>query len=824
MSSPKKSDKNDKYHSVFLSHSSKDAEFVNKLAERFKQAQVKFWLNKLKIGDSLFKEIGSAINDADFFAIVLSKNSIGSNWVKRELRNALSKEIDEDKVVVLPILIEDVPLPPFLNDKVYADFTTADKFEESFQELLDTLLKEIDEEPSSEKFYPNKFIPELKFFVGRTQLLEDLKNQLNLTHRASIHDISGIGKTFSSYKFADANQNDYDKIFFVRANKEEMLQSLAQMGVLLNPSLEKEPDQSKQAMGFKDWLEKNNGWLVIYDNVDVPAELNPYVPLSKSGDCIFTSNFQAVKRLGEEISIEKLDKDEAKALLFSRANSAPHSLIKFDDEKEQKAFENIVREIDGHPLSLNTTGAFISFLDPISFAEFERKLKRKPEVVFDQKDKFDTYHNETALKAFSIAIDDISEPKDGDEFENSPELAQKVLFASAFVAPENIPEDLLQKTLQNIAGIDFDSEENEDLWLEIRRKLGSYDLLKFNKTTRSYFTHRLVQKILRSKQNDDEKKAICEKVVALFLDLFPKYDYFNKEICEKYYQHVQTFLENTNKLQIETVDINSLYYLTGRYQKLLGNYGQAEIFHRRAAGISAKLLGSESSSYATDLNNLALVYSMQDRYDDAIEKYVEVIEIYKKTLGNEHEWVATALNNLGGVYQKQGRYEEAIEKFTEASRIDENTIGKEHPGYALRLNNLAVVYRDQGRYEEAIEKIEEALRIDKKTIGKEHPDYAIDLTNLAHVYQLQGRYEEAIEKYEEALRINEKTIGKEHPNYALHLNNLAHVYQLQGRYEETLPMFEEAMQIFAKALGEDHPNTQAVKENLEACREKMKGK
>ena len=46
------------------------------------------------------------------------------------------------------------------------------------------------------------------YLVGREKLLENLKNQLAESHRASIHDISGLGKTFTTYKFADEFQDD----------------------------------------------------------------------------------------------------------------------------------------------------------------------------------------------------------------------------------------------------------------------------------------------------------------------------------------------------------------------------------------------------------------------------------------------------------------------------------------------------------------------------------------------------------------------------------------------------------------------------------------
>ncbi|MQY74059.1 MAG: TIR domain-containing protein [Clostridia bacterium] len=127
--------------SIFLSHSSKDKFFVRTLADHLRSYGIKVWIDEaeINIGDSLTEKIGRAIEDTDYVGVVLSHNSINSEWVQRELQIALQKEIKGKKVVVLPILIETVKIPPFLKDKLYADFTTPEKFKIEFQKLLRAL-------------------------------------------------------------------------------------------------------------------------------------------------------------------------------------------------------------------------------------------------------------------------------------------------------------------------------------------------------------------------------------------------------------------------------------------------------------------------------------------------------------------------------------------------------------------------------------------------------------------------------------------------------------------------------------------------------------
>jgi len=131
----------DKMPSIFLSHNAKDKFFVRELADRLSRLGVKVWIDEaeIKIGDSLTEKIGSAIEKTDFVGIVLSRNSINSQWVQKELQIALQEEFRKKKVVVLPLLLEPVELPPFLRDKLYADFTSPEKFSQSFPKLLEAL-------------------------------------------------------------------------------------------------------------------------------------------------------------------------------------------------------------------------------------------------------------------------------------------------------------------------------------------------------------------------------------------------------------------------------------------------------------------------------------------------------------------------------------------------------------------------------------------------------------------------------------------------------------------------------------------------------------
>lgn len=131
--------KKQKYQGIFLSHTSSDKPFVRRLKQSLLDHGVEnVWIDEaeIMIGDSLIRKIQDGINKSEYFGIVLSPRSINSPWVQRELEQAMNIEIGSHHVKVLPLLFEECVLPGFLLGKLYADFTTDEKYEESLNLLL----------------------------------------------------------------------------------------------------------------------------------------------------------------------------------------------------------------------------------------------------------------------------------------------------------------------------------------------------------------------------------------------------------------------------------------------------------------------------------------------------------------------------------------------------------------------------------------------------------------------------------------------------------------------------------------------------------------
>lgn len=124
---------------AFLSHSSSDKPFVRQLAADLTANGIGVWLDeqRIRVGDSIPDKIAQGLAESDYFLIAISNQSANSDWVRKELNNALVAEVQRRKVHILPLKLDDTEMPKAIADKKYADFST------SYKIGLEALLKSL---------------------------------------------------------------------------------------------------------------------------------------------------------------------------------------------------------------------------------------------------------------------------------------------------------------------------------------------------------------------------------------------------------------------------------------------------------------------------------------------------------------------------------------------------------------------------------------------------------------------------------------------------------------------------------------------------------
>lgn len=120
---------------IFISYSRKDIDFARKLAGDLEKADYDIWwdITDLRGGDDWVKTLPAAIASSDLFIIILSPNSVESEWVRKEYTQALNR-----RKKIVPIMFEACDVPFALNTINYVNFMSGE-YEHQFGNLLSAL-------------------------------------------------------------------------------------------------------------------------------------------------------------------------------------------------------------------------------------------------------------------------------------------------------------------------------------------------------------------------------------------------------------------------------------------------------------------------------------------------------------------------------------------------------------------------------------------------------------------------------------------------------------------------------------------------------------
>jgi len=98
-----------KFHSCFISYSSKDQEFAERLHADLQDNSVRCWFapHDLAIGAKTWDGIYEAIRTKDKVLLILSEDAIKSDWVEDEVTAAFAEERRREALLLFPVRLDD---------------------------------------------------------------------------------------------------------------------------------------------------------------------------------------------------------------------------------------------------------------------------------------------------------------------------------------------------------------------------------------------------------------------------------------------------------------------------------------------------------------------------------------------------------------------------------------------------------------------------------------------------------------------------------------------------------------------------------------------
>jgi len=634
-------------------------------------------------------------------------------------------------------------------------------------------------------------------FTGREDLLTRLRTALTSGQPAAltqaIHGLGGVGKTQLAVEYAYRHADDYDLVWWVRAEEPAALAAdYAALARPLDLPERDEPDQRLVVQAVRRWLGQHDGWLLVFDNARRPEDLRPYLPPGGAGHVLLTSRNPHWRALASPLTVKVMERAESVAFLLKRTG-----------QTDEAAAGQLAEALGDLPLALAQAGAYISqtgttfptYLDLFQTRRTELWEKERPPLDYPA----------TVATTWDLAFQQIQRA--------SPTGAD-LLNLCAFLAPDDIPQDLLREGAQHLPRPLAEAVADPLKFDEAVAALLQYSLME--RTGDALSVHRMVQAVARDRLPEEahrrfdgaHRRAWAEAAVRLVNDAFPfeSDDVRTWLQCARLLPHALAAAGHAEALHVAPEATGRLLNQAGTYLWGRAEFAEAKAAYERALAIWEKQLGLEHPNVASAVNNLGMV--LQDLGDlaGARAHCERALAIDEAALGSHHPEVARDVNNLGSVLQDLGDLTGARAHYERALAIDEAAFGPHHPNVARDVNNLGMVLQDLGDLAGARAACERALAIDEAAFGPHHPEVARDVNNLGSVLQALGDLAGARAHYERALAICEKVLGPEHSDVASAVNNLGMVLQDLGDLAGARAAYERALAIDEAAFGPHHPD------------------
>lgn len=214
------------------------------------------------------------------------------------------------------------------------------------------------------------FLPESVsgVFVGRERELTELREMLTGQGSATvvqpqqppsraraIHGLGGVGKSALALRYADRYRGEYALVWWITAESpESIVASLAGITARLCPQWAQAAGTDERAAWAITWLQAHPDWLLIFDNVEDPAHLRPYLGTLDGGQHLATSRkATGWHAIAPAMTLGLLPTGEATDLLCTIAFPG-----RTPTGDQREAARRLAEDLGCLPLALEQAGAY----------------------------------------------------------------------------------------------------------------------------------------------------------------------------------------------------------------------------------------------------------------------------------------------------------------------------------------------------------------------------------------------------------------------------------------------------------------------------------
>ena len=287
----------------------------------------------------------------------------------------------------------------------------------------------------------------------------------------------------------------------------------------------------------------------------------------------------------------------------------------------------------------------------------------------------------------------------------------------------------------------------------------------------------------------------------------------NLQVLNQTERALQLLQPHMDKLIEPEVAHNNHAYLV---LLIMHDMSMAQADFKQAEEVAMKALDWISRwSAAQDIENtankivardrIATSLSVQGKYQQAIEHYVNNVDDAELIYGTENNALLPLLTNWGNALYETGQLATAKQVFIRAQKV---ALKEPQADLIQRLtinSNLANVMVKLGNASQGESLMRQVLE-EARDAGVSNSAIALITTyNLVELLNNNGQHIEAYELGYENHQSMTATFGESHPYTAMSIDNLAISRAGLERFDDAMKSHQQALHILSEVVGDDHP-------------------
>jgi len=619
-------------------------------------------------------------------------------------------------------------------------------------------------------------------FIGRTKLLEEVREHLLAGDRTvvqALHGMGGVGKTQLAIEYTHRFAEDYDLVWWIAAEQSALIaEQFAVLAAELGCALPAGDVGAVQRAVVAE-LHGRDRWLLVFDNAEDPEDLARWLPGGR-GHMLITSRAHRWEEIAMPIQVDVLPRAESVAILQKRVTGM--SAADADQLAEMLGdLPLAIAQAAGYMIDTGMrAGEYISLLEA-----------RAAEILGQGRP---SSYPESLAAVTLLAVDRLRE---------EDPAACELAWLCASLAPEPIPVDWFTSAAARLGSPLAEKAADPVAWGQVLTRIRDNALVRIDH--HGLQMHRLTAAIIRHSLTPAERTTARSAAEQLLVTAAPAIPdgpatWSTWTAILPHLIHLDPAISSNGEVRKLACDATLVLYLRGDY-----NLGKdlANRLHRAWSDS----LGEDHRDTLYAANNVARYLFGHGDYKGACQLDRDTLTRRSHVLGEDHPDTLMSASNLARDLQTMGDYRGARilleDNLTRRRRI----FGEDHPDTLLSASRLAVTLHGLEDYPAARALQYETLTRSRRVLGEDDPDTLRSAGDLAVTLHSLGDYQDARVIHEDILARRRQILGEDHPYTLRSADGLAVTLQSLGDYHGARALHEDTLARRRQVLGQDNPET-----------------